>query len=321
MNTLRRPRFHKAPCGSRGISRRSASLAHPLSPSRPAFTLTELLISVAIILILVAMVASAVSAARTSTKASATRATIDKLNTIISQQYASYASRSITSATTSSLRASAIRRIITCDMPDSWDDVARIASGTTRVLPGSTNAFFPNTATQSAYAAIWNSLPANRKDKNDPVNYVGVNFGDAECLFMAIMRGGIADCLDCGALRTTDIGDQDSDGMPEFLDAWGNPIRYVLWPGGLQLPAGSGNFFFSQTDVPFFGSPTGRVMRPLIFSGGPDQTNSTAVNRDSYLDFGLGCGNPGNTFGGLDGSPDYRADNITNLDAEAKATQ
>lgn len=32
--------------------------------------------------------------------------------------------------------------------------------------------------------------------------------------------------------RPTEIGDTDGDGYPEFLDAWGRPIRWLRWPAG-----------------------------------------------------------------------------------------
>ncbi|MCX7412405.1 MAG: type II secretion system protein [Planctomycetia bacterium] len=278
---------------------------------RRGFTLTELLVVISIILLLMTLLGGAVSAARNSGKISATRATIEKLSLIISQQYATYGSRAIVSATTSTLRAAGIRRIVTADLPDNWDDVSLIASGTT-VLPATLTAgTFPISSAQRAYASIWSGLGSG-------TGTVGNSFGDAECLFMIVMRSGLADCLDCGALRTTDIGDQDGDGMPEFLDAWGNPIRYVLWPTGLQLPPSSGSNFFSS-DVPFLSTPSGRVMRPLIFSGGPDKTNSIAVTDSGHLRSDLNCGTQSSgTFGGLNGSLDARADNITNFDAEAK---
>ena len=284
---------------------------------RRGFTLTELLVSVSIILLLAGLISSAVSAARASAKVSATRATIEKLNQIIAQHYSTYASRAVAGGTTSALRASGIRRTISAELPDSWDDVQRVASGTVPVVPSVPAAgMFPNSSVQRAYAAMWNALPPATTAAT-----LGSLNEDAECLFMIVMRGGIADCLDCGGLRTSEVGDTDGDGMPEFLDAWGNPIRYVLWPAGLQLPASGGVNFFS-TDIPFLAAPSGRVMRPLIFSGGPDRTNSINVNGGANLDLGLNCGDPTNatlaTFGGLNGSPDGRGDNITNLDAEAR---
>jgi hypothetical protein len=33
-------------------------------------------------------------------------------------------------------------------------------------------------------------------------------------------------------LQEGEIGDVDGDGMPEILDAWGNPINFIRWPYG-----------------------------------------------------------------------------------------
>ena len=149
---------------------------------------------------------------------------------------------------------------------------------------------------QLAYVAVWNSI-ANKQA-------VMQSHAGAECLFMIVMQGGIADCLDCRGLRI-DIGDQDGDGMPEFLDAWGSPIRLILWPSDLQLPPGSGKRFFStippfDATVPTIDDSVGGLMRPLIVSPGPDRA------------FGLTA-----TTAPQSGVSDY-ADNITNFDDEAK---
>lgn len=276
---------------------------------RPAFSLVELLVVVSIILVLMGLLGAAVSAARASQKRQGADSLIDKLDVIIQQQFATYVSRSVPAAmltgpSKSVARAAYLRRLASAEMPDSWADVKLIASGSAGV---------PLTGPQNAYTAMLQSL--NPTDQ----------YADAECLFMIVMQGGIADCLDCGSLKSSDKGDTDKDGAYEFLDTWGNPIRYVLWPAGLELPPGSGRFF--STTAPFSsGVPAaakGGTMRPLIFSGGPDQRNAILVNGDGNLRLGPACGDPANatvaTFGGLDtGGADGRADNITNFDAEAK---
>ena len=275
---------------------------------RRAFSLVELLVVVSIILVLMALVGGGVAAARGSQKRQATQSLIAKLDAVIQQQFATYSSRSVpasalTGANKSAARAAYLRRLASAEMPDSWADVKAIADGTTGL---------PLTAPQNAYKAVYQSL--------SPTN----DYSDAECLFMIVMQGGIADCLDCGELKSSDKGDTDGDGAFEFLDDWGNPIRYVLWPAGLELPPGSSRFF--STTAPFTaGTPQfakGGTMRPLLFSGGADQRNSILVNGAGNLALSAACGDPGNatvaTFGGLDtGGVDGRADNITNFDAEA----
>lgn len=287
---------------------------------RRGFTLTELLVVVAIILGLMTLVGGAVSGARTSVKANATRQLIDKLNTILTTQLATYDSKSADmsgcpSATSKSqYRAWFIRRnMITGDIPDRWTDVQYMAANASQ---------FPSSI-QRTYIQIWNSLSSAQQTT------VMANNASAECLFMIVMRGGIADCLDCGALRTAQVGDQDGDGMPEFWDEWGSPIGYLLWAPGLELPAGSGNRFFSGTralDTPWTGTNrTTLGMRPVIYSAGPDglngydrQSEAVTLSAGTSPIIGADCGTSQSTAGGLDGSTDYRRDNITNLDAEAK---
>jgi hypothetical protein len=118
---------------------------------------------------------------------------------------------------------------------------------------------------------------------------------------MMVTRGGLADCLACSELEGIGTGDTDGDGAKEFLDPWGNPIRYVLWPQAFELPPGT-SFF-----------PGGVRTRPLIFSHGPDGLGTTKVNAGGNLPSVAGG------LGGVDGSgTDRRLDNVTNFDAEAK---
>ena len=275
---------------------------------RRGFSLVELLVVVSIMLVLMGMVLGGAAAARGSQKRQATQSLVAKLDAVLDQQFATYASRSVpatvlTGTNKTAARAAYLRKLASAEMPDNWEDVKAIVTGSAGV---------PRTAPQNAYAAIYQSL--------NPTS----DYSDAECLFMIVMQGGIADCLECGELKSSDKGDVDGDGAFEFLDAWGNPIRYVLWPAGFELPAGSGRFF--STTAPFSaGTPQfakGGTMRPLIFSGGVDQRNSTLVNGGGSLALGDGCGDPANatvaTFGARDTSGvDGRADNITNFDAEA----
>ena len=177
-------------------------------------------------------------------------------------------------------------------------------------------------------------LPDRWTDVMQMAMNVGRRFGGAECLFMIVMRGGIADCIDCTALSAERIGDLDKDGAFEFHDRWGNPIGYILWPGALELPADSGKAFFSQA-APFSNSMTAGDMRPLIYSAGPDGLEDTPArtvqdqpfgwfgfrcdDEQSNLAAGARCGDaafpPARAFGSpLAGA----ADNLTNFDAEAR---
>lgn len=263
------------------------------------FTLVELLVAIAIILVLMALMGAAVSATRTSGSRLKTQGTIAALDEIL-QRHFTNCEASRLGATASATRGLALRRQVTADMPDSWDEV--------RYMKTQSQEF--KSPRQRGYVAFL--------DAESPTD----EYGDAECLFMIVMQGALADCLGCSVLDNTSKGDLDSDGAMEFWDAWGKPIRYVLWPGGFERPIGTRYF---STVAPFETPPatasTSEIMRPLVFSLGPDGTSSTAVHRaPPYLGMGNDCGNPTQadirTYGGLETSAgrDGREDNITNLD-------
>ncbi len=251
----------------------------------PGFTLTELLVAVSIVLLLMALVGSAVSAARSSQRVQATQALIAKLDRVVQQHYSSYASRPVPGAASAADRGTRLQRLATHELPDNWTTVQNIVSGTATTG-------VPRTPPQAAYAGVLTTLTSAT---------VPNQYADAECLFMIVMMGGVADCLDCDALATSQKGDTDGDGAFEFLDGWKQPIRYVLWPSALQLPPGSGTSFFSSTQ-PFTGGTSapakGGTMRPLIFSGGPQQPFLPPVISNS--------------------GTHVRAGAITNFDAEAR---
>ncbi len=273
------------------------------------FSLVELLVVISIILVLVGLTGAALASARAGQKRLATQALIGKLDAIIGQQFASYATRP-TPGLTPEARSLALRRTATADLPDRWVDVEYMAN----------NAGQFTSPHQRAYIAVWNSMAPK-----PTVAYAG-----AECLFMIIMRGGIADCLNCSDLVSGNIGDKDGDGAFEFWDAWGNPVGYILWPAALQLPGGSGTAFFG-TGVPFLPGASGRTMRPLIYSAGAD-TDDSAPTPPNDGDFGFtcnasqgnlasvsACGDPTQTPTKDFAKPLAGAtDNITNFDEQAK---
>lgn len=275
---------------------------------RRGFSLVELLVVITIILVMMGMMGAALSNARSNQKRQGTQSLISKLDAVIRQQYASYAGRDVEAATPAA-RAAELRRIATGDLPDRWEDVKYMAANASQ---------FPSRH-QQAYIAVWRSLNpppnGNAFDSHPRRN----DFAGAECLFLIVMRGGIADCLDCSDLAGGRIGDKDKDGAFEFHDEWGNPIGYILWPGGLQLPPDSGTKFFGPTP-PFMPNAVGEILRPLIYSAGPDGEYGFERNGEAgNLAGGANCGNPtvaptSTAAGPLPGV----ADNITNLDAEAR---
>lgn len=262
------------------------------------FTLPELLVTVTIIVTLASLAAAAVSQASGSQKKLKTRSLIAKIDAIVASQYASYAGRNVAAATNTT-RGQLLREMAKGDLPDDWSVVQGLAArAAEEARTGVAVRDSQLTSRQRAYVAIWNSIPEQTRQG------VAAEHSGAECLFLAVMHGGLSACLDCDALRI-DVGDADGDSMPEFLDSWGNPIGFILQPKNLRLPAGSRENFFSSA-LPF--DPVvataldakGGLIRPLIVSAGAD--GGFGLARDAAP---------------VAGSTEP-ADNLTNFDEEAR---
>jgi prepilin-type N-terminal cleavage/methylation domain-containing protein len=294
------------------------------------FTLVELLVVISIMLLLMALTGAGISSARSSGSSRKTESTIGAIDGILQQYFIAANSRGPVAqlqqahfpaaqpqATASQLsgdRGAVMRQMLTADMPDSWADVRYMKDNPTKF----------RSPRHRRYVATMNAINPTEE------------FADAECLFMVVMQGGLADCLACATLELAKKGDKDGDRAFEFWDAWDEPIRYVLWPGGYESPQGTA--YFSTLVAPFSGKtvpknpatnevPAGGTMRPLVFSGGPDKKSSTTINNGSYLSMNAACGDPVAapviaTLGGFGPSTpdpaDYREDNLTNFAQETR---
>ncbi|HEY5311885.1 MAG TPA: hypothetical protein VIK18_05175, partial [Pirellulales bacterium] len=56
----------------------------------------------------------------------------------------------------------------------------------------------------------------------------------AECLYMIITVSAQDTDMAGNAFNPNEIGDTDNDGVPEFLDAWGNSIEFLRWAPGFS---------------------------------------------------------------------------------------
>jgi hypothetical protein len=282
------------------------------------------------------MLGGAVSNVRTTQKANASFAAIAKIDSALTEIFSRYGDEAVpflaadgtslvpSSMTRGQYRSWKIRRdFITRDLPDRWSDVKYVCDYYRENEPST----HPLTTAQNVYLRIWQGVAASNREAT-----VMANTASAECLFMILMQSGLTSRSGFDALSTVKVGDQDDDGMQEFWDSWDNPIGYLLWAPALELPAGSGRRFFSPQD-PYpadrtLSPPPALGMRPLIYSSGPDgrsgferneeaETLTMGASRD-----GRDCGNPmvtppGNA-GGKEEGVDYRGDNVTNFDLEAK---
>jgi hypothetical protein len=75
-------------------------------------------------------------------------------------------------------------------------------------------------------------------------------------------------------LHEGEIGDTDGDGLPEILDAWGNPIAFIRWaPGFLEHP-GKDFTFGTADDIPSYSNL--QVADP---AGSPDPFDPLKIDK------------------------------------------
>lgn len=213
--------------------------AYCLQPSR-AITLIELLITMTIIAIISALIMGTAAAAIENAREKNTQALITKIHTLIMERYSSYETRRvdidprITSAVNAwaapkagdgpnsykerniargqmlaDARLLGIRELMKKEMPDRKADVEHRTLILSQPPP-----------LAKTYHRIVQQLPT------------GAKLSPAECLYMVVMNA-----TGDGEARTLfskqDIGDVNENGLPEFVDGWGNPIGWIRWPAGI----------------------------------------------------------------------------------------
>lgn len=238
-----------AECGMKFRANRCAP-SLPLLPSafnlqhsrpRRGVTLIELLITMTIMAIISAAILGTAAAAIEGAREKKTQSLITKIHTLLMERYSSYETRRIdvnplitqaidnwvSQASTpadvqvrsiargqmiADARLLGLRELMKKEMPDRWDDVQYVPVLLTK----------PPALAETYYRRY-------QQIKSHPE---AGTYQSAECLYMVIMMA-----TGDGEARTLfskqDIGDTDSDGAPEFLDGWGNPIRWLRWPSGV----------------------------------------------------------------------------------------
>ena len=273
--------------------RRSAS-------RHPGFTLVEMLIAITIIGLLAAMVLGGLNAARETAKIDKTKTLITKLHYIIMGKYDSYRTRRVsmdlanyvkTSGYYDDLnegwtkklaraRVNALRDLMRREMPDRWSDLWW-QGPSTRVL-------LDQPALFQRYRQVYNDATSAAGTDTAKQQAIAENAA-AECLYMIVMN--IPEAAE--QFHASEIGDVDNDGLREFIDAWGRPIRFIRWPTGFfqdvsadyhgdsdlqfgprTLPSGAQNLDYQADPFDQRGvlSPSqgGFASFPLIYSAGPD---------------------------------------------------
>lgn len=210
------------------------------------FTLLELLVVVAIIGMIAAFSLAAVFGAQQAAREAHTKGLISKLHNQMALRLETYQTRRLPlvyDPAVEDLDGFALRQLVArrelmrMELPDQYID-----------LP--LGATFSGFLTPLAYTQQIPALTLTYIQRIQAVGPPGMTLSQleatlleirsenesAECLYM-IMTTGMADENSGGEyFSERDIGDTDGDGMPEFIDAWGNPIEWIRWPAGFTSP-------------------------------------------------------------------------------------
>jgi prepilin-type N-terminal cleavage/methylation domain-containing protein len=83
----------------------------------------------------------------------------------------------------------------------------------------------------------WAKHVANRTAGTDKTE-------SSELLYFTLVMSGTfgASSTDTDQFSTSELADTDSDGLPEFIDAWGEPLRFYRWPTRLVDPTAPNPF-------------------------------------------------------------------------------
>jgi hypothetical protein len=246
------------------------------------------LVSLAIIAILSSLTLAGLTVARQRVKRDRTELTIRKIHEVIMPHYERFrtrkfplvpylipASAPLVKPAEQIAQLVTKRRALVLEMPDGWADL--LDSGTANSTPSRALNPIPH------YSAITRRLQQMAKDAYKPGP-----FSDAECLWAMVIRGGFADPGIVEHFREDEFGDKDKNGAREFIDGWGNPIRFLRWAPAFvsryQPPAGTATMSHDAFD-PGGRDPLARTtLFPLVFSTGPDEQPSIAC-RDAEGSF------------------------------------
>lgn len=247
------------------------------------FTLVELLVTITIIGILASVALGVMGMAKETARVARTRALVAKIDRVIAEQWQSYQTRRVRGLPVDANRllnhrylVNARRELMRMEMPDRWSDVTDNL-GATPIQPRTTSAFLPNVPGKT-YSYLSRANEAKRKGATP--EQIRQN-GAAELLYLIVANGPYAN-----EFNDRDRGDIDGDGLFEFHDAWGRPIRFLLWPAG-YLAANAADTEIMDPSVP---DPfdTLRVipggdyaMYPLIYSAGPDGIYDVNIGKQS----------------------------------------
>lgn len=241
-----------------------------LSRSARGFTLVELLVVIGILGTISSLFIYAYRSARVESQNQKTRTTVEKISDVLNARLLEYENYPVPLAIPSTAvprpvagarpkqelveraRLIMLREIIRTEMPDHPDDLKAtefwfLQLGTTNpvvirpvatgLVNGLVDVFVPPanvlaTSTTSRAVRLFSILSSVARWDQTNAN--------AELLFLIIADSEFDGSTALEMFGPSEIADTDNDGLKEFVDAFGVPIKWIRWPTGYQI--GGKNF-------------------------------------------------------------------------------
>lgn len=203
--------------------------------SRPAFTLVELLIVVTIIAVLVTMMGAVIGSSIRKAREAATTALIQKLDVMLEERTkgfdratksldfqrvvatleAAMKAKGVFGVSPKVLAAVARKDFFKANFPQRFEDLAPFTSALPTVL-------------SSDPLITYNAANHKRETESSAMLYY---------MLTRMQVFGVPPVGD-SEFGTNEFRDTDGDGLMEFVDAWGRPLRFYRWPTRLLKPNG-----------------------------------------------------------------------------------
>jgi len=204
---------------------------------RRAFTLIELLVVITIIAVLMTMIISVVGAFLTQAKDAATKTTLNKIQGLLNS------------------RAQAFDRLIqrngyltgSTEYTQQW--TANVANGDANLQAIIARKllqikYFPQSVADFKSQEGGLALTLYPKISNGSLLTTpeSPDYHNAEILYDFLTQENVLGGVPVGSdnFSASEVQDLNSNGFPEFVDAWGTPIRFYRWPTRLFRPNGTG---------------------------------------------------------------------------------
>lgn len=207
-----------------------SALKHVPSRRQAGFTLVEVLVAIGLIVLLAGLLLATMRGVLGNAKESSTRVTLKKLQEILEQR--------ATEFNIAESNAPASRRQEPCLPVDADSGLKSIVERKRKFREA-----FPQRY-QDLYDAFGNRT---RLGQVFDVKYLSkapsgvdeTNLDSAELLYLIVNEGTThgSETTDSDQFGAQEVTDTDGDGFPEFVDAWGQPLRFYRWPTRLIRPA------------------------------------------------------------------------------------